>query len=253
MKSIRILCAIILPVLLSGILLASLFSCTKKDENAQKSKELEALHQRERLSGAHWAEKYPWSRSTADLKSPFREQVVDFIAALKDAGATVVIENTLRPQNMAFLMCYSWRIIKGKISPLKVPANRDMDIIWAHTNSKGEYDEAASIAGAMALARAYGIQNNPVSPALNSNHITGLAIDMLIRWDNWPDGTAKQIKNKQGQLVTVQKDVNGTGMPGTKFYEADFNRQIIAIGATYGVIAYNPPEQDKGHWSYSGK
>jgi hypothetical protein len=41
-------------------------------------------------------------------------------------------------------------------------------------------------------------------------------------------------------------------MPGTGFYEADFNRQIIVIGETYGVIAFNPPEKDKGHCSYNG-
>lgn len=53
------------------------------------------------LSGAAWVARFPTSRSTDDLTSPFRENCVAFLASLRAANASVTVSATLRPPNRA--------------------------------------------------------------------------------------------------------------------------------------------------------
>src|SRR5688572_14463830 len=62
------------------------------------------------LSGSIWVSKFPNSRKVSDLEQPFKTNVERFLAALKNSGATVVIADTLRPAERAYLMHFSFAI-----------------------------------------------------------------------------------------------------------------------------------------------
>ena len=68
---------------------------------------------------------------------------------------------------------------------------------------------------------------------LDSNHLTGQAIDMDISWS----GTLK-IKNAKGDEVEITSAPTNGG-----------NKDLQALGETYGVkkLASDPP-----HWSFDG-
>lgn len=74
-------------------------------------------------------------------------------------------------------------------------------------------------------------------PALRSQHNLGLAIDMAISWQ----GTVA-VKDATGNMVQMET------APHTGMY-----RQLIAVGATYGVKKYCGGGRDVPHWSNTGR
>jgi hypothetical protein len=76
--------------------------------------------------------------------------------------------------------------------------------------------------------------NSINAPALSSNHISGIAIDMGINWS----GTLK-VKNRQDKEVAIpfMPDVNA-------------NTLLHAVGASYGVRKL---VTDAPHWSQDGR
>ncbi|HEY9609194.1 peptidoglycan-binding protein [Allocoleopsis sp.] len=180
--------------------------------------------QRQRLSGAHWVKYFLASTSIDDLASPFRQRVQAFEKALRAAGATIEIANTLRPPERAYLMHYASRIARGDIAPQNVPSRVGVDISWLH------YTNAAAIQAAQQMAEAYDIA---YPPALQSRHTEGLAIDWLVTWQ----GTLN-VKDANGKMVSV-------GTPRSS-YE---NQVLWRVGATYRVIKL---DSDRPHWSIDG-
>ncbi|WP_206366527.1 hypothetical protein [Sphingomonas gei] len=180
------------------------------------------------LSGGTWwhanQANFPNSAAIGDLVPAFRDAVTAFVGALKAAGATVKVSATRRNRTRAQLMHYSWRIAHGSIAPKDVPAIPGCAIAWDHGNL------AASKQGAQEMVDLFGIA---FQPSLTSRHIEGRAIDMTIGWA----GTI-QLSDKTGRVRPI-------GAPRA----GDTNRDLHAIGATYGVIklASDPP-----HWSDDG-
>lgn len=181
------------------------------------------------LSGATWwhanQAKFPNSAAVDDLAQPFRDQVADFLDALKAAGAKVKVSATRRNRTRAQLMHYSWRIAHGSIAPKDVPAIPGCAIKWDHG------DPARSKQGAQEMVDLFGIA---FQPSLTSRHIEGRAIDMTIDWT----GTL-QIRDKAGRTRAVGAPRSG-----------NTNTDLHAIGATWGVrkLASDPP-----HWSDDGR
>ncbi|ATY34551.1 hypothetical protein CVN68_10465 [Sphingomonas psychrotolerans] len=181
------------------------------------------------LSGAAWwhanQARFPNSAAIGDLVPAFRDAVTDFIEALREAGATVKVSATRRNRTRAQLMHYSWRIAHGSIVPKDVPAIPGCAIKWDHK------DLARSKQGAQEMVDLFGIA---FQPSLTSRHIEGRAIDMTIGWA----GTI-QLRDKAGKLRALGAPRSG-----------DTNKDLHAIGATYGVrkLVSDPP-----HWSDDGR
>jgi len=178
-----------------------------------------------RLSGPHWYNSFPTSRSISDLASPFRQMVLAFQKALVDAGAQTMITATYRPPQRAYLMHYAAGIDRGEIAPRDVPFMGGVDIDWVH------YTNAGSLLAATQMVDAYGLGGNPV--ALNSLHTQRLAIDWNITWV----GTLK-VKDGNGRIVSI-------GEPR----DSSRNTTLFDVGASYGVYKL---ESDPPHWSYNG-
>lgn len=94
-----------------------------------------------------------------------------------------------------------------------------------------------SVKAARQLAVALGVDRLPIKPALRSQHNLGLAIDMSVSWS----GTVT-IKDGAG------KDVKINTLP-----RSGLNRQLIVVGASYGVKKYSGAGQDATHWSNEGR
>ncbi|EGT4328310.1 peptidoglycan-binding domain-containing protein, partial [Cronobacter sakazakii] len=86
------------------------------------------------LSGAAWVNKFQGSASTETLSYPFRTNVEQFLAALRQAGAVVTIAATLRPPERAYLMHWCWKISRGLVKASDVPPMAGVDIEWDHGN-----------------------------------------------------------------------------------------------------------------------
>ena len=192
---------------------------------------LPAARNNKELSGAQWAKRFSGSNDTKDLRGAFRGAVDDFICAMIEAGIKVTIDATYRPAKRAYLMHWSWRIAKDDMDPAKVPAMSGVGIEWAHP------DKVESLRAAQAMVDAFSIRRLRTRPALRSQHNLGLAIDMAISWS----GTTS-VMDANGNLVQI-KTVPCNGM----------NRQLIAIGASYGVKKYLGGNKDVPHWSNDGR
>lgn len=182
------------------------------------------------LSGAQWVARFPGSTSTSDLTDTFGSAVDNFIAALRQAGATVIVSATLRPVERAYLMHWSWKIVQGT-SPSSVPTRDGVNIEWVHATNN------ASTQAAQDMVNAYGIANLGVAPSLNSRHTQGNAIDMSISW--------------RGNLSIV--NANGATVAITSTPRTGMNSNLHAVGATYGVIKYQGSGIDRPHWSNDGR
>jgi hypothetical protein len=195
------------------------------------------------VSGSDWVAQFPTSNSVDDLDPGFKPMVVAFLDALASASATVQIAATLRPPQRAYLMHYSWCIVKQALDPSTIPdyvpqpsGPDPVDIQWVHTDDAGNPDPVASTAGAQAMVQGYGIAGLGVPPALASRHITGQAIDMHIGWNG-----ALTINDASGNAVVIST----TPRDGT-------NANLIQVGATYGVIHLTNVMKDPPHWSTDG-
>lgn len=171
-------------------------------------------------ASAAWCERWPTSKNLNDLDERFRNGLVPFIAAIQDAGATIDIEATRRPEQRAWLMHYACLVsgytdkngIHHIIEDLTtVPKRADIDIEWTREGAKEMVDT-------------YGI----VYPAtLDSEHIRGLAVDMKIKF--------------AGAIIV--KDARGVPHKITK------QEDLWPVGASYGVIKL---PKDAPHWSING-
>jgi hypothetical protein len=105
-----------------------------------------------------------------------------------------------------------------------------VDIEWDHG------DPEQSKKGAKEMIDGFGLAvppNSTNAPALNSNHISGKAVDMTISWA----GTIK-VKKKDGteESILFTSNVNS-------------NTKLHAVGASYGVKKLTT---DAPHWSFDG-
>ena len=182
------------------------------------------------LSGLDWFKKnqskYPNSDNVNDLAGSFKTGVIAFIKALKDAGAAVDVSSTLRDPTRAFIMHYAWMLAKGQIKAAKIPKRAGLNIEWEHD------DEKESQAAAQEMIGNSGFKMKEMA-ALDSNHLTGQAIDMDVSWS----GTLK-IKNAKGDAVEIASTPTNGG-----------NKDLHAVGESYGVkkLLSDPP-----HWSFDG-
>ncbi len=182
------------------------------------------------LSGTAWwranQARYPNSREVDDLEPGFRSRVEDFIACLRQAGATVTVNSTLRHATRAHLMHYSWKVAYGELDPADVPRRSGVDIEWDHGDletSRTAAEEMVNLFGMAHIA------------ALTSNHIKGKAIDMNITWKD------VLVLTRPAPLLAKIESRPRTGQ----------NRELHEIGATvFGVrkLVSDPP-----HWSDNGK
>ncbi|HEX5273275.1 MAG TPA: hypothetical protein VFW33_22415 [Gemmataceae bacterium] len=191
--------------------------------------EREATADAKQLSGSAWwranEAKYPNSRRVEDLDPDFRKGVEAFLAALKDAGATVEINSTRRSAERAYLMHYAWAVAHGEVKAADVPARDGVSIRWDHG------DEVKSKKAAEDMVKRFGMVHQA---SLKSRHISGKAIDMTIRWA----GTLS-IKDRAGKVVKIASEPRGGD-----------NKELHAVGATYGVVKR---PSDPPHWSTDGK
>ncbi len=181
------------------------------------------------LSGAAWwranEAKHPNSRRVEDLDNDFRKGVEAFLAALKDAGATVEIASTRRSAERAYLMHYAWAVAHGEVKAGAVPVREGVAIRWDHG------DEAKSKKAAEEMVKLFGMVHQA---SLTSRHISGKAIDMSVRWK----GTLT-VKDRAGKAVKIDTDPR----------DGD-NKELHTVGATYGVVKL---VSDPPHWSTDGK
>jgi len=187
-------------------------------------------------SGAEWVLRFPGSSSLRDLRTPFRDKVEAFVDALRAAGATVSISATYRPPKRAYLMHWSWLIVKRDLDPATIPVMDGVGINWMHDGPDKKYSRAASVAAARLMVNGMNMQTLGVAPALQSRHTLGYGIDMNIRWA----GTLV-IPDAGDNIVRIET-----------FPRTGMNKQLHQVGATYGVIKYNRAGRDEPHWSDNG-
>ena len=146
-------------------------------------------------------------------------------------GAKITVTSTKRSKKRAYLFHWSWKISLNKCKASDATALAGVDIQWDHG------DDKLSKAGAKEMVDGFGLAVPPsstVAPSLSSNHITGKAIDMTIKWT----GTLK-VKKKDGTEISVPWMEN-----------ANTNKKLHEVGASYGVKKHT---SDKPHWSYNGR
>ena len=165
------------------------------------------------LSGPQWARQFLGGTHIRDLTGTFRYAVDDFVAAMTEAGIKVKIDATYRPIQRSYLMHWSWRIVNDGIDPATIPPMAGVEIEWQHPTAAG------SLKAANDMVDALSIRNLRTEPALRSQHNVRLAIDMSLSWRR-----TVSVVDGNGELVHI-KTLPRTGM----------NRQLIEIGATYGV------------------
>lgn len=181
------------------------------------------------LSGATWWQAnqgtYPNSAQVADLAPTFRRKVTEFLSALEDAGAKVLVSSTRRDARRAQLMSHSWRIARGELGAEEASSILGVPIAWQHATL------ARSRAAAQEMVDLFDIA---YEPSLRSLHIEGRAIDMTIGWT----GTLR-IRDRAGARHGITTPRSG-----------NTNRDLHAVGASYGVIKLlsDPP-----HWSETGR
>jgi hypothetical protein len=188
------------------------------------------------LSGRHWARRFEGSDSLTSLHPLFRSKVESFVRALQAAGATVRVAAAFRTSERAYLMHWSWRIVKQGFDPAQVPPMQGVDILWAHTGPDGKYSRHTSRTAAATMVQEFAITQLGVAPALKSRHTAGCAIDMKVQW--------------QGDLSVL--DASGNAVTISSLPRSALNTALHAVGATYGVIKYNRRGRDDPHWSDTG-
>ena len=82
-------------------------------------------------SGAHWVTQFPGSSQDANLEPGFRLNVQEFKKALQAAGATTRTTSTYRPPERAYLMHWSWMIVKMGVDPQDSGDDRRYDQLVA--------------------------------------------------------------------------------------------------------------------------
>jgi hypothetical protein len=194
------------------------------------------------LSGRSWVDLFPTSTSLDDLDPTFKAKVRAFADALVAAGADIEITASRRPRERAYLMHYAWAIWKHREDPKSIPAFKPrggeaaVDIQWLHTTATGAPDIGASRDAAAEMVAGYQMLKLGTPPALNSNHIAGKALDMVVTWDG-----DLAVDDKDGKVHTI------TSTP-----RDSTNADLIKVGKTYGVIHFVNVLKDRPHWSVDG-
>lgn len=183
------------------------------------------------LSGGKWwrtnQKRFPNSTSLEDLKGSFKENVKDFVRALRRAGAKVRISSTKRDKIRAHLMHFCWRIAREGFDPKNVPGKAGLDIQWDHGNLASSKKAAREMVALFRMA---------FRASRTSNHIRGLAIDMTITWQ----GVLKiSAPGSNRPTVIETRPRNGAG-----------NRELHQVGEKFGVKKHRT---DPPHWSHSGR
>jgi hypothetical protein len=199
-------------------------------------------------SGSDWVKEFPNDNNLNHLsnESGFRDGAINFIDALRDAGAIVDIQAVIRPEERAWLMYYAWQIAHNHIKPENVPKYDGIPIDWTHNGN-----EAEAIKAAKDMVAKYGIITGPADPKKGSNHIPTKkrAIDMSIKM---PSTGQLTINGGDGQQYTI------TAPKGTLL---DLNQTLFKLGESYGVYHYGyqrdgiyvNPGGDHVHWSSNGR
>jgi hypothetical protein len=183
------------------------------------------------LSGSDWCAQFPTSTSVSDLEADFGGKVQKFIDALTAAGVPPNISATKRPEERAFLMHWSWRIVKDNYDAQTIPARDGVKINWWHG------DAEKSKKAAQDMVDTYQTGGGKQAPSLTSRHIEGKAIDMDTNWAG--DLTIKNADDSEAKITSEPR----TGA----------NADLITVGATYGVIHFTKAANDVPHWSTDGK
>jgi hypothetical protein len=182
------------------------------------------------LSGKDWwhanQARFPNSIEIDALEPDFKSRVEDFIASLRQAGASVRIGSTRRNADRAYLMHYSWTIAHGEDEPKDVPARGGVGIVWDHG------DISKSRAAALEMVQLFHLA---YKPSLTSNHIKGKAIDMDISWSN------DLVLTKPAPLLANISTRPRSGQ----------NRELQDIAAT--TFRVYKLRSDPPHWSYNGR
>ncbi len=219
-------------------------------------------------SGPAWCSKYPGRSELIYLNASFRHKARDFVDALREAEATVRLISSKRLDQRQYLMHWAWQIkkddfwlessppcnLKNWFYPI-VPAyagdmlDGHVEIIWnwasepvfnvilrncsGEEKGKSHYHigtHGEALAAAAGMIEEYSLVHRP---ARFSWHVEGRAIDMIISLTG--DLT---IAKKDGSIETISTSPkNGS------------NKQLHAVGATYGVFKLVP---DPPHWSEDG-
>lgn len=176
------------------------------------------------VSGKHWYSRFMSSTDLDDLAEPFSSNVKKFINCLKDAGMTVRINTTHRPDARGYLMYYSTMITRGVVDSNNIPPWEGVNIDWSHGGDKVKAKKAAS-----EMHAAYGIGSNKIARPGRSNHnpVKALAIDMKIT-----GLSGKNIK------------VNG------KNFKVNSLADLAPVGREFNVYWFG--NSDKPHWSHDG-
>jgi hypothetical protein len=169
------------------------------------------------LSGRHWAQLFEGSNSLTSLHPLFRSKVESFVRALQVAGATVRVAAAFRTSERAYLMHWSWRIVKQGFDPAQVLPRQGVDILWAHTGPDGKYSQHTSRTAAAAMVHGFAITQLGVAPALKSRHTAGCAIDMKIQW--------------QGDLSVL--DARGNAVTISSLPRSAFDRRLAGLKREY--------------------
>jgi hypothetical protein len=177
------------------------------------------------VSGPQWCARFPPSTSLDDLLPDFGDRVHAFLSQLNRAGASVSIADTYRPPERAYLMHWCCMIGGSGQDPAAVPPQPGVNIDWTHGGSL-----SAAKAAAQQMMQGYQIQ---FPAALVSRHTQRRAVDMTIGWN--------------GTLAIT--DFNGQPHTITSGPRDGSNPQLIAVGATFGVIKL---VSDPPHWSDDG-
>jgi hypothetical protein len=140
-------------------------------------------------------------------------------------------------------MHYAWAIVHHRIAAAEVPpftpagpTAADVSITWLHLDKRGRPNEALSYAAAIQMVHGYDIAKLRVAPSLSSLHIDGKAIDMLIAWDE-----DLVIEDASGKELTIRTTPR-----------SGINRELMKVGASYGVVHLHPAHKDPPHWSVNG-
>lgn len=176
-----------------------------------------------KVSGQDWCGLYLQSKSLDDLAEPFKTNAKKFINAMRNAGISITINTTWRPNERSYLMYYSTAIARGQIAVDKIPPFPGVNIDWTH---KGNTSEA--VKAAKAMHQKYAIGNNPVGKPGSSNHNRKMAVDMTI-------------SNYNGKVVSI----DGINTKITSW------SSLVALGKKHGVIWYG--SKDAPHWSHTGR
>jgi hypothetical protein len=176
-------------------------------------------------SGPQWCGRYPASQSLDDLLPDFGDRVRAFLSQLTKAGASVSIADTYRPPERAYLMHWCCMVGASGQDPETVSPMDGVAIDWSHDGAIPAARDAAR-----QMMSGYDIQ---FPAALESRHTQRRAVDMTIGWN--------------GTLSIT--DFNGQSYAITSSPRDGSNPDLIAVGATFGVIKL---VSDPPHWSDDG-